>query len=671
MLGIFILLSWLTMSNADTATSTTVLNSTNTYGGNQDVCQIWKNMTSQEVCDYVNYHDDICEGGGYLLWSQYVECQFDTAKKIAVIIAGFLWMLMLFVMVSTTADDFFSPSVSSIVAHLKISESIAGVTFMAFGNGAPDIFGSIASVLSSPKPKAGLALGELLGAGIFVTSVVTATIILTRPFKIDIFATIRDLIFYLIALGWILFVFLYSHQVYIWEPSGYLGLYAIYIITVIVGYRLHKRKRKHQRENSLKKIISNVVSRHGSIYPSVPEINVISDAVKKLKAENLINGDTVDASEHKDTTKRVSIAINDDTLNIFPLAALEMAATILEKSAEIGDSDEDEFVVSHNQVYTGHEARSRAVSIAQHAAANVTSRRHAAKDVSTSWDSPPPVQVVSVQAFFYDLVKHLHPLPTDWDKQNWLSKILSVVKMPAMVFLKLTIPLNETSWSKAVAIIQAICAPQWLLVALQYWTFQPFNGSPGLYAYALIFSAIIVVLISFFTSMGIEPRYYKEAYSYLGFIMSISWIYFISSEIVNVVTMFGVISQISHEVLGLTILAWSNSIGDLIADISVVKQGYPRMAMAASIGGPLFNLLMGFGLPFLIAKAKGRTVTIDFNPTYKILVLFLGISLTTTLIGCFVQRFYLRRPHGIVLILIYLAFITMIILTETNVVVWN
>ncbi|PIO62173.1 hypothetical protein TELCIR_16281, partial [Teladorsagia circumcincta] len=162
MLCIVIFLSWLTISDASTTSSAMVTNSTNTYGGNQDVCQIWKNMTKQEVCDYINYHDDICEGGGYLLWTQYVECQFDTGKKVGVIIAGFFWMLMLFVMVSSTADDFFSPSVSSIVAHLKISESIAGVTFMAFGNGAPDIFGSIASVLSSPKPKAGLALGELL-----------------------------------------------------------------------------------------------------------------------------------------------------------------------------------------------------------------------------------------------------------------------------------------------------------------------------------------------------------------------------------------------------------------------------------------------------------------------------------------------------------------------------
>ena len=30
----------------------------------------------------------------------------------------------------------------------------------------------------------------------------------------------RDIIFYLIAIGWILFVFLYSNEVYLWEPLG-------------------------------------------------------------------------------------------------------------------------------------------------------------------------------------------------------------------------------------------------------------------------------------------------------------------------------------------------------------------------------------------------------------------------------------------------------------------
>ncbi|VDM57697.1 unnamed protein product [Angiostrongylus costaricensis] len=151
--------------------------------------------------------------------------------------------------------------------------------------------------------------------------------------------------------------------------------------------------------------------------------------------------------------------------------------------------------------------------------------------------------------------------------------------------------------------------------------------------------------------------------------MSLSWIYFISSEVVNVVTMFGVVSQLSHEVLGLTILAWSNSIGDLIADISVVKQGYPRMAMVAAVGGPLFSiadLLVGFGVPFVIAIVNGKTVTVSTK-----LCAFMYSFLDKLTRAIFVQRFHLRRPHAYLLVLVYVCFITVIILTETNEVVWN
>lgn len=408
--------------------------------GNPDVCQIWKNMTKEEICDYVDDRDDICEGGGYLLWSQYVECEFNSGKKIALIVAGFLWMLALFVLVSTTADEFFSPSVASIVAHLKISESIAGVTFMAFGNGAPDIFGSIASVLSSPKPKAGLALGELFGSGIFVTTMVTATIILVKPFHIDVFSTLRDIVFYLIAIGWILFVFLHATQVYIWEPAGYLALYAVYLLTVVIGHYVHKRKRKRPRESIIRNKFSNFTSRQGSVHPAVPEINIISDAVEKINSE-----DMGDVSKRKELMKRVSIAYNGDPLNFFSATAVARAASMLEeRENESEEQSEEEFVVSHHHVYTGHEARSRAASLV-----------------------PPPIKDVSLKTCMYDIYKHLHPLPNDWDDQGILGKVFSVIKMPVLFVLKLTIPLNETSWSKSVAIIQAIFAPQWFLFALQ------------------------------------------------------------------------------------------------------------------------------------------------------------------------------------------------------------
>ena len=53
--------------------------------------------------------------------------------------------------------------------------------------------------------------------------------------------------------------------------------------------------------------------------------------------------------------------------------------------------------------------------------------------------------------------------------------------------------------------------------------------------------------------------------------------------------------------MGLTLLAWANSVGDLVADISLAKVGKAKTAVAACFGTPLLNLLVGLGLGCLIA----------------------------------------------------------------------
>lgn len=55
-------------------------------------------------------------------------------------------------------------------------------------------------------------------------------------------------------------------------------------------------------------------------------------------------------------------------------------------------------------------------------------------------------------------------------------------------------------------------------------------------------------------------------------------------------------------------MAWGNSLGDLVADISITKTGFPSMAIAGTYAGPLFNMLFGMGLGLTISCIKVGTV---------------------------------------------------------------
>ena len=127
----------------------------------------------------------------------------------------------------------------------------------------------------------------------------------------------------------------------------------------------------------------------------------------------------------------------------------------------------------------------------------------------------------------------------------------------------------------------------------------------------LIFSLLMAIVVGF-TSRSSPPVYHK-VFAAAGFIISIVWIYIIANELVSLLKAFGVMFGLSDAILGLTVLAWGNSIGDMIADTSMARRGAPRAGFSACFGGPLFNLLLGIGLPFTIEMIKNGTSTITLG----------------------------------------------------------
>jgi sodium/potassium/calcium exchanger 6 len=153
---------------------------------------------------------------------------------------------------------------------------------------------------------------------------------------------------------------------------------------------------------------------------------------------------------------------------------------------------------------------------------------------------------------------------------------------------------------------------------------------------------------------------------YVGFGVSIVWIYIIANELVSLLKAFGVMFGLTDAILGLTALAWGNSIGDLISDTAMALRGQPRTGFSACFGGQLFNLLLGVGLPFSIAilSSGGEPIRLEFNRMTLTLSVGLAVSLLFSLVALPLFRFRATRLYGVALLLIYIVFITAALVVE-------
>jgi sodium/potassium/calcium exchanger 6 len=133
-----------------------------------------------------------------------------------------------------------------------------------------------------------------------------------------------------------------------------------------------------------------------------------------------------------------------------------------------------------------------------------------------------------------------------------------------------------------------------------------------------LLSSLVVFAILVMTTTNSKPPKYRFLLCFLGFVVSIAWISTIANEVVGVLKAFGVILGISDAILGLTIFAVGNSLGDLVADVTVARLGYPVMALSACFGGPMLNILLGIGVSGLYMTMKEANHKHDKHPGKKI-----------------------------------------------------
>lgn len=533
---------------------------------NEDKCDLVMNLDASARCAFVKNTSDCDMEDGFINYIKVAFCLLPTNLTPLVITLCIIWLLFLFLILGLTASKFFCPNLSAISTSLHLTHNVAGVTFLALGNGAPDIFSAMAA-FSNPHT-AGLAVGALFGAGIFVTTVVAGSVALVKPFAVASRPFLRDVIFYMVAVFWT-FLMLYRGTTTLTETLGYLGLYVVYVLTVIISAYIYNRQ-KHSM-NSTDHTVARIPEFHSS-----------------------------------------------------------------------DSSDDDVPCVLDGSIQQEYESEYRPLL---------------------------PYSETTAQI----LLSALNPVDSrKWRRKSWRWRTLKVLKTPLEVLLLLCIPVvdpdkEDKNWRRPLNCLQLITSPLVCLLAFQSGIYGSYmiKGQFPLWLLTLLLGLFLSAIV-FCTTTNDSPPNYHPLFSLLGFVVSAVVISAAASEVVSLLHMLGVVLSLSNTVLGLTLLAWGNSIGDCFSDITIARQGYPRMAISACFGGIIFNMLFGVGLGCLVQIYRTHSYVqfeVEGLLTW-VLAGSLGLSLVLSFVTVPLCRFHLGRPYGIFLIFFYIAFLVIALLTE-------
>ncbi|XP_010549944.1 PREDICTED: cation/calcium exchanger 5 [Tarenaya hassleriana] len=242
--------------------------------------------------------------------------------------------------------------------------------------------------------------------------------------------------------------------------------------------------------------------------------------------------------------------------------------------------------------------------------------------------------------------------------------ISKIWETPVLILLKLTIPQTSPSeWSRFYRSANIIFCPLTLIYACN--SFIPLNHPisfliPNTHLPLWLVILFMTSSLAFlhFTLEKHPPKTEQMPVIIIAFIMSVFWISTIAGELLNCLAALGALLKLPPALLGLTVLAWGNSVGDLVADVAVAKAGRPAMAMAGCFAGPMFNMLVGLGTALVMQTANvyPNAYELQFHSGIVTAFVFLLLSLMGSLLVITWSRFRVPRFWGFCLVGLYVLF---------------
>ncbi|KAL4109169.1 hypothetical protein PRIC1_000872 [Phytophthora ramorum] len=643
-----------------------------------------------------------------------------------------LCLVLLLYLLSSTADEFFCPVLQAIVEKYRIPPHVAGVTFLSFGNGSPDVFSNIAA-FATPTPSIGVT--AILGGGLLVTTVITACVGLVSDGQEQLIPRtfLRDVIFYFIAVLYLGLVF-FDGKVGLPEAVGFLCIYFVYVLVVF-------------SDKYLARCIPSKVPVGDSIYAALDDDDDLqywsssTASEKSPAAAPMMFPGHVEQVEQPTSKRRPYL--KSQTLQVYDTFARshifsdseqsEQSPRFLDRilyrkssvptprskphiSDELGPGrDEGQSLLEVTDVHLKRptsmcvgsmqeslhrmrrQRRRRKTaweSLETSAQLGASARRwtrgyHALSDIEEFSPSAETGEVEVEEDFETEETRRKEAQAAE-DERLALEEILAVsfidrAKVQAKrwsrpvvragrclywalercvwnpfevltVFVRrLTIPLvDEDTWDKNLTVVCPPCAM--LVFGVSVFSFS--IEDPVFLMTVVVVGGMFSAIIELTTSPLVPPEGWVLApLICLAFVMSVIWIMNIANEVLAVLETLGKLFGISSSVLGVSVLAWGNSIGDLVSNMAIARDGFPTMAFAGCFAGPMFNMLIGIGLSLTIAiVSRGPLSMGEPSPLVYLGFGYLLLSLLLNIVIASSDGFQYRPRLCYTLLTLYASF---------------
>ncbi|KAI9251195.1 Sodium/calcium exchanger protein-domain-containing protein, partial [Sporodiniella umbellata] len=218
-------------------------------------------------------------------------------------------------------------------------------------------------------------------------------------------------------------------------------------------------------------------------------------------------------------------------------------------------------------------------------------------------------------------------------KLKWDRQLLSIQSVFSLVF------------TSSLAVVNDAIRPSWIYLAI---------------CIGIAFSLFVLK----FTKTNEAPSWFWMT-SFVGLFVALNWIFLLANQVVALLQAIGKVFLISDSIMGITVFAFGNSAGDLVANTAIAKLGFPTMAISACYAGPLLNMVLGVGISstYQIWKS-GKPYKLNIASSILVALTGLVVVLVSTIIAVNMNGYRITRHLGVWMISVYLCCIVISLLLE-------